>query len=130
MPIWPVDNHPFLPAGLTGEPLREHTELAERTLGLRDTAGAVLDLDPVADAEVIKDLKRYLALQVALQAAQDPEAFFMLSVGRGTETIDYRDGVLVHPVAWEGVQGLLLEYAGEEDQQAYPVIGGWREPPR
>jgi len=116
---------------LTGQPLREHTELAERVLGLRDVAGGVLDLDPIADAAIINDLKRYLALQVALQAATDPEAFLASRTERGTEVLDYRDGVIVHPVSLAGVQAILDELATEEDTTpVYPPIGGWREPPR
>jgi hypothetical protein len=128
VPLWALDNHPFIPRGLTGIPLREHTELAERVLGLRTADGPVLTLDPTADAAVIADLKRFLALQVSLQNAQSPEAFLAESVGRGTETISYRDGVAIHPISAAGVQAILDEYAGsgEITGTAWPIVGGWR----
>lgn len=127
MPIWPLDGHPFLTPGLTGTVLKEHTELAERVLRLRDSAGPVITLDPTADASAIADVRRFLALQVSLQAAQDPEAWLAEHVERGTETIDYRLGVVVHPVADEGVAQIIAEYASVvEEDEAWPITGGWR----
>lgn len=121
MADYPIDAHPFAPAGLTGDALREQTELAESVLELRGTRGSVF-----TDPADLADATRAVALQVALQFAQDPEAFLNESVTRGAETQVYRDGVIVHPTARLIVDRLFASVDSAEGAIVWPQIGGWR----
>lgn len=124
-PLYPVAGHPLLEGdavALGSEALSELTMVAERVLGLRGGGAVVLTGDEAAE------VTRAVALQVSLAAAQDPESFLLTSVGRGSETMDYRDGVLVHPTAQQIVDAVFADLEAEAggDEPAWPVLGGWR----
>ncbi len=105
MSLYPVNGHQLLSAeaaALADDALEAETRVAERLLGLRGTAFTGAD---VADAEDA------VALQVSLQVASDPESYVAESVTRGSRSMSYRDGVLVHPRA-VAIVGPLLEAAG------------------
>lgn len=119
--LYELAGHVLLPAGITATQLREQAAIAERVLGLRGGAAVVFI------GEAALDAARAVALQVALQFQQDPQAFLLESYGAGTETMSYREGVLVHPVATQIVAQLYAELSvTEPDVPAWPVMGSWR----
>ena len=126
MPLWNLEGHVKLPPNVTGPLLVEEAEQAEMLLGLRGhTVGEF-------DAVQVRDLKRALCLQIALQTEQDPEAFLAESVGRAGEDIDYRDGVVVHPAAAAIVERVLEEIAPAEPEGTageFVIVPGLRGGP-
>lgn len=123
--LYAVEGHPLLQGdalALTPEELQEQVAVAERALGLRGPGSIVFT------GEAALDAARYVAMQVTLQASQDAESFLTSQTARGTDTLTYREGVLVHPVALAGVEQLYAELdAGlTVDQPTYPIFPGWR----
>lgn len=121
--IWSIEGHPLLdPPDLTGNELKEQTELAEFVLGLRGKVPG--DFDPAQTA----DLRRALALQVSLQVAADVEAYLAKSVGRSGESVTYRDGIILHPTALAIVEGVLTPPAPDSGGLAgdYLVVASLR----
>lgn len=124
-----IEGHALLPAGLSGQRLKEEQAVAERVLGLRGAG-----IEEFSTAEDIADVRRALALQVGVQYSSDPERYITESVGRAGETVDYRtdeatgEAVLVHPLARQIVEQLFSEAVVEEEVEApsYPIFGPWR----
>jgi hypothetical protein len=110
--------------GLGGTRLEEEAAVAERVLGLRGDGVTVFTAAKALDAA------RAVAMQVSLQVSQDPEAFLASSVGRSGESISYREGVILHPVADAIVAQLFAELDAaapvESTTRTWPITGGWR----
>lgn len=126
VPLYPVDGHPLLEddaLALASERLAEMTMVAERLLELRGGTAVVF----VGEEE--EEAKRYVAMQVSLMAAADPRQYLLEQYGIGSESLNYREGVLMHPAAVAGVSALYqdLEATGDAPTvPAWPVTGGWR----
>lgn len=123
--IWSIEGHPLLdPPDLTGNELKEQTELAEFVLGLRGRAAGDFSVEQTAD------VRRALVLQVSLQVAADTEAYLAKSVDRSGESITYVGGVIVHPTSAYIVGAVLdaITAGGSGDALAgdYLVVSSFR----
>lgn len=117
--LYPIDGHPLLSAtaaALAPDVLEAQALVAERMLGLRGTAYTGDDADDAASA---------VALQVSLQVAKDPESYIASSVTRGSRSLTYRDGVVLHPDAVAMVAALVtIATVGAAGQ--WPAITSFR----
>lgn len=126
VPLYSVNGHPLLEddaLALASERLAELTMVAERLLGLRGATATVFT------GEEGEEAQRYVAMQVSLMAAADPRQFLLERYSIGTEDLQYREGVMMHPAAVAGVEALYsdLEATAEDvAATAWPIIGGWR----
>lgn len=127
-PWYPVPaNHPLLGEDaleLDAAGLREWGLVAERLLEVR---GADLT---VMTGDAAQDLIRAVALQVSVLAATDPLAVIANATGVGSESIDYRDGLPLHPQAVAIVNQVFAEAEVTEsgDSGGWPIFGGFRGP--